>query len=206
MVPAHPTTQLRLCFGSDQSSTKNRFVDTARFSTFFCPRSQPWRLWRSRPFRPHAVAVRWRASAAAGAAGATGAGRSGEVRSPRWSVSPSVWTYRSGPVGDVDLPSGLLVWGRVCVLGLWVSIFPGKGSWAPSLFFASLGRSAAVFVCWMYPGPVALAGVRPPRRALWNRRCCSRATCNRRCLICVRLCCYTRAAAACSALCAVFGG
>jgi len=30
------------------------------------------------------------------------------VRSPRWSVSPSVCTCRSGPVGDVDLPSGLL--------------------------------------------------------------------------------------------------
>ena len=98
------------------------------------------------------------------------------------------------------------VWGRVCVLGLWVSIFPERGSWASGLFFVSLGRSATVFVRWMYPGPVALAGVRPPRRALWNRRCCSRATCNRRCLICVRLCCYTRAAAACSALCAVFGG
>ena len=30
------------------------------------------------------------------------------MRSPRWSVSPSVCTCRSGPVGDVDLPSGLL--------------------------------------------------------------------------------------------------
>ena len=95
------------------------------------------------------------------------------------------------------------VWGRVCVLGLSVSIFPERGSWASGLFFASLGRSATIFVRWMYPEPVVLAGVRPPRCALWNRRCCSRATCNRRCLICVRLCCYTRAAAACSALCAV---
>ena len=68
------------------------------------------------------------------------------------------------------------VWGRVRVLGLWVSIFPERGSWASGLFFASLDRSATVFVCWMCPGPVALAGVRPPRRALWNRRCCSRAT------------------------------
>ena len=113
------------------------------------------------------------------------------VRSGRGCRSPA-WSPRSGVVS-----------------ACWASGFPyspKKRSWAPCLFFASLGRSAAVFARWMYPGPVALAGVRPPRRALWIRRCCSRATCNRRCLICVRLCCFTRAAAACSALCAVFGG
>ena len=55
------------------------------------------------------------------------------------------------------------VWGRVCVLRLWVSMFPQRGSWASGLFFASLGRSATVFVRWMYPGPVAShAGFDPP--------------------------------------------
>ena len=43
----------------------------------------------------------------------------------------------------------------------------------------------------MYPGLVVLAGGRSPRRVLLNRRCCSCATCNRRCLVCVRLCVVT---------------
>ena len=142
-----------------------------------------------------------------GASGAAGTGRSGEVRSPQWSASLSVWICRSGLVGGRSPVLVSSVWGHVCVLtGRWVSIILERGFWVSRLFFASLGRSAAVSVHWMYPGRVAHAEVRPPRRASLNRRCCSYTTCNRRCLICVRLKVYARAAAACSALCAVFGG
>ena len=67
------------------------------------------------------------------------------VRSGRGCRSP-VWFPRSG-----------------VVCACWASGFPysPKNDHGRRLFFASLGRSAAVFVRWMYPGPVALAGVRP---------------------------------------------
>ena len=108
------------------------------------------------------------------------------------SVSRSVGrSVRSGRRLEFDIP------GAYCLRG--GSIPPrrvlsnhGQDFLASRLFFASLGRSAAVLMDLMYPGLLAFAGVRPPPARclsvlatgcgwvvlpLWNRRVlvCSRA-------------------------------
>ena len=68
-----------------------------------------------------------------------------------------------------DLPSWFALSGLV--FRVWGSGFgqsPEQEFWASRLFFSSLGRSAAVLVCLMYPGLVAFAGVRSPCRVLSN--------------------------------------
>ena len=113
------------------------------------------------------------------------------VRSGRGCRSP-VWSPRSGVVCACWAPLGFHI-PRKKITG------------ASSLLRVSRSVCGCIRALDV-PGAGCPRGGSTPRRALWNRRCCSRATCNRRCLICVRLCCYTRAAAACSALRAVFGG
>jgi hypothetical protein len=84
----------------------------------------------------------------------------------------------------------------------------GQDFLASRLFFASLGRSAAVLVLvdLMYPGLLAFAGVRPPRRVF----VCSRYWVWLGGVVVVEsagACLFSRARAASirSALCAVFG-
>ena len=82
----------------------------------------------------------------------------------------------------------------------------GQDFLASRLFFASLGRSAAVLVDLMYPGLLAFAGVRFPRRVF----VCSRYWVWLGGVVVVEsagACLFSRARAAAirSALCAVFG-
>ena len=108
-VPAHPAIQLSLCLGSDPSSTKSALTQPDFPPSFAHGAGRGGCGGHGRsghtPLRCGGARVQ---HTAAGAAGAAGTGRSGEVRSPRWSVSPSVWICRSGLVEDIDLPSGLL--------------------------------------------------------------------------------------------------
>ena len=84
----------------------------------------------------------------------------------------------------------ILVRGVSALLCVWLS--PGT-SWVPPPGFERC------------PGLVPSGGSIPPPGFGFGCCCCSRATCNRPCLLCVRLWCYTRTAAARSALCVVFG-
>ena len=84
----------------------------------------------------------------------------------------------------------ILVRGVSALLCVWLS--PGT-SWVPPPGFERC------------PGLVPSGGSIPPPGFGFGCCCCSRATCNRPCLLCVRLWFTRRTAAARSALCAVFG-
>ena len=72
---------------------------------------------------------------------------------------------RSGLVGDYNLIyPGLIAFAGVRSPRRVLLSNHGQDFLASCLFFASLGRSAAVLVDLMYPGLLAFAGVRFPRR------------------------------------------
>ena len=107
----------------------------------------------------------------------------------------------------IDLPHWSVSSRVVCAC--WGSEF----LWDPKQDFLFLGASSScLFVLQvpppgleMCPGLVPSGGSTPPPGFGFGCCCCSRATCNRPCLLCVRLWFTRRTAAARSALCAVFG-
>ena len=158
------------------------------------------RLGRRRSRRKE---LRWmRRRARAARCGAHRQGKFALGGSVGLSVGRSVMSGRGS-----DLPSWFALSGLV--FGVWGSGFgqsPEQEFWASRLFFSSLGRSAAVLVCLMYPGLVAFAGVRSPRRVFSNRGFgvwLGRVVVGGRRVL---DCCHARGTAARRALCAVFGG
>ena len=167
--------------------------------------------------------VRWpRRPAAASAAVAAGAGPdfscAGELEQPLKALIGEVRSLSvvcvcvSGLVGKVcgravDLPPWSVSSRVVCAC--WGSGF----RWDPKQDFLFLGASSCLFVLQvpppglgMCPALVPSGGSIPPPGFGFGCCCCSRATCNRPCLLCVRLWFTRRTAAARSALCAVSGG
>ena len=91
----------------------------------------------------------------------------------------------------IDLPHWSVSSRVVCAC--WGSGF----RWDPKQDFLFLGASSCLFVLQvpppgfgMCPGLVPSGGSIPPPGFGFGCCCCSRATCNRPCLLCVRLWCY----------------
>ena len=123
-----------------------------------------------------------------------------------WVCRPPLWVWWSSLVGGSISLIGLCLLGSSLRAGALDFIVDSKQD------FLFLGASSCLFVLQvpppgfvMCPGLVPSGGSIPPPGFGFGCCCCSRATCNRPCLLCVRLWFTRRTAAARSALCAVFG-
>ena len=171
--------------------------------------------------RAAGMPVRWpRRPCAVSAAVAAGAGPdfscAGELEQP---LKALIGEVRSLSVVCVCV-SGLLgkVCGRVVDIPPWsvssrvICACWGSGlCYSPKEHFLCLGASSCLFVLQvpppglgMCPGLVPSGGSIPPPGFGFGCCCCSRATCNRSCLLCVRLWCYAPYRRR-SSECAVFG-